>query len=60
MKLEQIPGDYDNVDQRALELLEASDYKLAEYMENYKTAPWDMEDDGYKTRNYLERAKANQ
>ena len=22
MKLEQIPGDYDNVDQRALELLE--------------------------------------
>lgn len=20
-----------------------------------KTAPWDMEDDGYKTRNYLER-----
>lgn len=34
MKLEQIPGDYDNVDQRALELLE--------------------------TRDYLERAKANQ
>lgn len=25
-----------------------------------KTAPWDMEDDGYKTRNYLERVKANQ
>lgn len=24
MKLEQIPGDYDNVDQRALELLETS------------------------------------
>lgn len=27
MKLEQIPGDYDNVDQRALE--------LAEYMRDY-------------------------
>lgn len=26
MKLEQIPGDYDNVDQRALELLETNDY----------------------------------
>lgn len=32
MKLEQIPGDYDNVDQRALELLETNDYELAEYM----------------------------
>lgn len=30
MKLEQIPGDYDNVDQRALELLKTNDYKLAE------------------------------
>lgn len=29
MKLEQIPGD--NVDQRALELLETNDYELAEY-----------------------------
>lgn len=29
MKLEQIPGDYDNVDQRALELLKTNDYKLA-------------------------------
>lgn len=26
MKLEQIPGDYDNVDQGALELLETNDY----------------------------------
>lgn len=26
MKLEQIPGDYDNVDQRALELLKTNDY----------------------------------
>lgn len=33
MKLEQIPGDYDNVDQRALELLKTNDYKLAEYYE---------------------------
>ena len=33
MKLEQIPGDYDNVDQRALELLETNE--LAEYMRNY-------------------------
>ena len=32
MKLEQIPGDYDNVDQRALELLETNDYELAEYI----------------------------
>lgn len=40
MKLEQIPGDYDNVDQRALELLETNDYELAE------VAPWDMEYDG--------------
>ena len=32
MKLEQIPGDYDNVDQIALELLETNDYELAEYM----------------------------
>ena len=32
MKLEQIPGDYDNVDQRALELLETNDYESAEYM----------------------------
>lgn len=32
MKLEQIPGDYDNVDQRALELLKTNDYKLAEYI----------------------------
>lgn len=31
MKLEQIPGDYDNVDQRALELLKTNDYELAEY-----------------------------
>lgn len=35
MKLEQIPGDYDNVDQRALELLETNDYELAEYMRDY-------------------------
>lgn len=35
MKLEQIPGDYDNVDQRALELLKTNDYKLAEYMRDY-------------------------
>lgn len=27
MKLEQIPGDYDNVDQRALELLKTNDYE---------------------------------
>jgi hypothetical protein len=48
MKLEQIPGDYDNVDQRALELLN-------------KVAPWDMEYDGrWQTRDYLARAKANQ
>lgn len=103
MKLEQIPGDYDNVDQRALELLETNDYELAEYMRDYikelyanvhmrdyyirhlkddilnllknrdsvtdwellqilnKTAPYDMEDDGkWRTRDYLERAKANQ
>lgn len=26
MKLEQIPGDYDNVDQRTLELLKTNDY----------------------------------
>ena len=32
MKLEQIPSDYDNVDQRALELLETNDYELAEYI----------------------------
>ena len=32
MKLEQIPGDYDNVDQRALELLKASNYELAAYI----------------------------
>lgn len=32
MKLEQIPGDYDNVDQRALELLKTNDYELAEYI----------------------------
>lgn len=84
MKLEQIPGDYDNVDQRALELLETNDYELAEYMRDYikelyanihrdsisgeellqilnKVAPWDMEYDGrWQTRDYLERAKANQ
>jgi hypothetical protein len=30
MKLEQIPGDYDNVDQRALELLKTNDYELGE------------------------------
>lgn len=36
MKLEQIPGDYDNVDQRALELLKANDYELAEYMRDFK------------------------
>lgn len=36
MKLEQIPGDYDNVDQRALELLKTNDYKLAEYEGLYK------------------------
>lgn len=102
-KLEQIPGDYDNVDQRALELLETNDYELAEYMRDYikelyanihmrdfyirnlkdeilhtlkhrdsisgeellqilnKVAPWDMEYDGrWQTRDYLERAKANQ
>lgn len=35
MKLEQIPGDYDNVDQRALELLKTNDYKLAEYMRDF-------------------------
>lgn len=35
MKLEQIPGDYDNVDQRVLELLETNDYELAEYMRDY-------------------------
>lgn len=35
MKLEQIPGDYDNVDQRALELLKTNDYELAEYMRDY-------------------------
>lgn len=35
MKLEQIPGDYDNVDQRALKLLETNDYELAEYMRDY-------------------------
>lgn len=35
MKLEQIPGDYDNVDQRALELLETNDYELAEYMKYF-------------------------
>lgn len=35
MKLEQIPGDYDNVDQRALELLETNDYELSEYMRDY-------------------------
>lgn len=35
MKLEQIPGDYDNVDQGALELLETNDYELAEYMRDY-------------------------
>lgn len=29
MKLEQIPGDYDNVDQRALELLKTNDYTKA-------------------------------
>ena len=34
MKLEQIPGDYDNVDQRALEL-KTNDYELAEYMRDY-------------------------
>ena len=34
-KLEQIPGDYDNVDQRALELLKTNDYELAEYMRDY-------------------------
>lgn len=32
MKLEQIPGDYDNVDQRTLELLKTNDYELAEYI----------------------------
>lgn len=54
MKLEQIPGDYDNVDQRALELLKTNDYELAEYMR-------DMEYDGrWQTRDYLARAKANQ
>ena len=58
MKLEQIPGDYDNVDQRALELLETNDYELAEYI---RDSPWDMEYDGrWQTRDYLERAKANQ
>lgn len=35
MKLEQIPGDYDNVDQRALELLKTNDYELAKYMRDY-------------------------
>lgn len=35
MKLEQIPGDYDNVDQRALELLKTNDYELAEYMRDF-------------------------
>lgn len=35
MKLEQISGDYDNVDQRALELLKTNDYELAEYMRDY-------------------------
>lgn len=35
MKLEQIPGDYDNKDQEALELLKASNYELAVYMKNY-------------------------
>lgn len=35
MRLEQIPGDYDNADQRALELLETNDYELAEYMRDY-------------------------
>ena len=29
MKLEQIPGDYDNVDQRALELIEEALYRNA-------------------------------
>lgn len=28
MRLEQIPGDYDNADQRALELLETNDYEI--------------------------------
>lgn len=32
MRLEQIPGDYDNADQRALELLETNDYELAQYL----------------------------
>lgn len=35
MKLEQIPGDYDNVDQRTLELLKTNDYELAKYMLTY-------------------------
>lgn len=35
MKLEQIPGDYDNVDQRALELLKTNDYELAKYTRDY-------------------------
>lgn len=68
MKLEQIPGDYDNVDQRALELLKTNDYELAECMSGEellqilnKVAPWDMEYDGrWQTRDYLARAKANQ
>lgn len=69
MKLEQIPGDYDNVDQRALELLKTNDYELAEYIKELyaniqilnKVAPWDMEYDGrWQTRDYLARAKANQ
>lgn len=33
MKLEQIPGDYDNVDQRALELLKTNDYKISRVYE---------------------------
>ena len=76
MKLEQIPGDYDNVDQRALELLKTNDYKdeilhTLKHRDSIsgeellqilnKVAPWDMEYDGrWQTRDYLARAKANQ
>lgn len=41
MKLEQIPGDYDNVDQRALELLKTNDYELAlPNQDPYNTPVW--------------------
>lgn len=50
MKLEQIPGDYDNVDQRALELLETNDYELAE-TNDYELAEY--------MRDYIKELYAN-